>query len=223
MCKNYRGITLLNTIYKVLSNVLYERIRPYAEKCVGTYQTGFQKGRFIVDQVFTLRQILEKTREHNIDTYHLFIDFKSAYDSVIRSKLYQAMNELQIPSKIIRMVKATMAKVTCKVRIQNELSEPFETTRGIRQGDGLARLLFNLTLEKAIRQSRVNTRGTILFKSTQLLDDIDIVARSLVDLKESFINIEKAAREIGLEINEEKTKALISTTSRTRGLGLAKI
>lgn len=216
VCKNYRGITLLNTIYKVLSNVLYERIRPYADKCVGAYQAGFQKGRSIVDQVFTLRQILEKTREHNIGTYHLFIDFKSAYDSVIRSKLYQAMDELQIPPKIIRMVKATMAKVICRVRVQDELSEPFETDRGIRQGDSLACFLFNLALEKAIRQLGVNSRGTILYKSTHLLvyaDDIDIIARSVVDLKENFINIEKAAREIGLEINEEKTKVFISITS----------
>lgn len=85
-CRNYRGITLLNTIYKILSNVLCERLRPYAEKYIGVYQAGFRGGRSTIDQIFTLRQILERTREHDIDTYHLFIDFKAAYDSVIRSK-----------------------------------------------------------------------------------------------------------------------------------------
>lgn len=66
-CKNYRGIVFLN--------LLLERLRPYAEKCIGTYQAGFRMGRFTIDQIFALRQILEKTRKYNIDTYHLFIDF----------------------------------------------------------------------------------------------------------------------------------------------------
>jgi len=45
-------------------------------------------GRSTIDQIFVLRQILEKTREYNIDTYHIFIDFRTAYESIIRPKLY---------------------------------------------------------------------------------------------------------------------------------------
>lgn len=79
-----------------------------------------------------MRQI-EKIREYNTGTCYLFVDFKSAYDSVIKTKLYQAIGEFQIPPKIIRMVKAIMTKVICKVRIQDEISESFETTKGVRQ------------------------------------------------------------------------------------------
>lgn len=120
------------------------------------------------------------------------------------------MDELQISPKITRMIKAVMAKTICKVKVQNELSKPFDITRGIRQGNGLACILFNLALEKVIRQSGVNRGDTITLKSTQLLayalltDYIDIVARSIVDLQESFIRVEKVAREIGFEINEER-------------------
>lgn len=95
---------LFNKIYKILSNVLFERLRSYAEKCIGMYQVGFRTKRFTIDQIFTLRQILEKTREYNIDTYHLFIDFRSSYNNVKRTKLYQAMSDLQISPEIIRMV-----------------------------------------------------------------------------------------------------------------------
>jgi hypothetical protein len=46
------------------------------------------------------------------------------------------------------------------VKIQNSLSEPFTTERGLRQGDALARMLFNIVLDKAIRDSGIEIRGT---------------------------------------------------------------
>ena len=61
------------------------------------------------------------------------------------------------------------------------LSRSFTTRTGLRQGDSLSCLLFNLALEKAIRDSQINTRGTILNKSIQLLayaDDTDLIART---------------------------------------------
>lgn len=83
-CSNYRGITRLNVVYKIFSNILCERLRPYTEALLGDYQCGFRPGRSTVDEIFLLRQILEKTFEFNIDTYHVFVNFKAAYDSVAR-------------------------------------------------------------------------------------------------------------------------------------------
>lgn len=130
------------------------------------------------------------------------------------------MWELQIPPKIIRMVKAIMAKTIWRVRIQNELSEISQTTRiEIRQRDGLACLLFNLAVEKIVRQANANGSGTILLKSIQILacaNDIDIVARSVNDLVSRSISRISRRRQMGLTINEKKTKILISTKMKMR-------
>jgi len=40
-CSNYRGISLLPTMYKILSNILLSRLTPYAEKIIGVHQCGF--------------------------------------------------------------------------------------------------------------------------------------------------------------------------------------
>jgi sorting nexin-29 len=53
-CHNYRGLSLLNTAYKVLSNILCRRISPYAEKAIGSYQCGFRKDRSNTEQIFLL-------------------------------------------------------------------------------------------------------------------------------------------------------------------------
>lgn len=224
-CKNYRGITLLNTTYKILSNILYNRLTHYTEALLGEYQSGFRPGRSTIDQIFTLRQILEKTNEFNVDTFHLFIDFKSAYDSVIRPKLYEAMQEFGIPDKLVRLVKATMSKVICKIKIQNETSDSFQTHRGLRQGDALACLLFNVALEKVVRDAGLDNRGTIYNKSIQTLayaDDIDLVARTIRKTKEAFTSLSNAAEDMGLRVNEEKTKIMTSTpdnNNRARNIG----
>ena len=74
-----------------------------------------------------------------------------------------------IPAKLIRLVRLTITNVTCQVKVYGKLSGPFVTTKGLGQGDGLACLLFNLELERAIRDSRVETLRTIFYKSTQIL------------------------------------------------------
>ena len=49
----------------------------------------------------------------------LFIDFKAAYDTIIRNEVYVAMLELEFPTKLIRLTKATLPTVLCCVKIQN--------------------------------------------------------------------------------------------------------
>ena len=93
-CSNYRGICLLNTAYRVFARLLYARLEPYAEDCTGDYQAGFRADRSTSDQIFAIRQILEKTREFNIVTHHFFIDFKAAYDTINRMEMLKIMKEL---------------------------------------------------------------------------------------------------------------------------------
>jgi hypothetical protein len=57
---NYRGISLLSTSYKILSNILLARLTPNADEIIGDHQCGFRRNRSTTDQIFYIRQILEK-------------------------------------------------------------------------------------------------------------------------------------------------------------------
>jgi len=73
----------------------------------------------------------------------------------------------------------------------------------VRQGDPLACLLFSIALGKVIRDSGIQTRGTIFFKIVQILayaDDIDLMACTTLGLNEASLNLEKSARNMGLVI-----------------------
>jgi sorting nexin-29 len=161
---------------------------PYVETTTGNHQCSYHAEWSTVDQIFNIRQILEKCSEQVKDTHHLFIDFKAVYDSIDRRSLYAAMEEFNIPKKLIALVKATMNNTQCQVMMQNKLSELINVTNGGRQGDALACLLFNIALQKVIREAAVNTRDTIQISA--------------------FTTLEKAAKGMNLFINQEKTKCM---------------
>jgi hypothetical protein len=85
---------MLNSAYKVLSRVLYKRLESLINSICGEYQACFRPNRATTDHIFTLRKIIEKCREFNIDIHMLFIDFKKAYDSIKRPAVWKALREL---------------------------------------------------------------------------------------------------------------------------------
>jgi len=102
--ENYRGIALGNTVYKILSNLILRKIKPYIEKIMGDFQNGFRDGRSVIDSIFALKIINEKIWEYNTVQY-IFIDSQKAYDSIHRDTLWKCMEEFKIPTKLINMCK----------------------------------------------------------------------------------------------------------------------
>jgi hypothetical protein len=99
--------------YKVFAKILYDRLLPHANATVQHQQAGFQSGKSTTHQLFALRQILEKCNELNITTHHLlFIDLKAAYDTIIRNEVFVGMSELNFPTKLIHLCKATLSAVS---------------------------------------------------------------------------------------------------------------
>jgi len=175
-------VALQPVAYKVLAKILAMRLDPLMEGKLQPFQAGFRRGMSTSDQVYCVRQIVQKSFQRNTETHHLFIDFKAAYDSIDRDELWEIMVEGDYPHKLIRLLKATLDGSKCCVKIGGQLSELFKTVKGLRQGDENSTKLFNILLEGVVRRSGIDTKGSIFTKSVQLFayaDDIDIVARSL--------------------------------------------
>lgn len=211
-CSNYRGISLLNIGYKVLMKVIAKRLEEITERFIGEYQCGFRRGRSTIDQIFTVRTILEKCHEFKIDVYPLFIDYQMAYDSIRRGKLRDIMLRLGIPVKLVRLVWMSLKGSKCKVRIQNKTSREFMVVRGLRQGDPCSTILFNIVLEDVVRHIEMNPGATLFNRQVHLLafaDDVNVMARNERALKEAVEQLNKAAVEVEMSVNECKTKYMV--------------
>jgi len=110
-----------------------------------------------------------------------------------------------------------MQKTRAVVETEHGSSEKFRINTGLRQGDTLSTLLFNLVLEGIIR--KLDTRGNISTKLTQLCayaDDLVITARTPNALNETFLTLEKEARYAGLIVNQSKTEYMKTSRGKDK-------
>jgi sorting nexin-29 len=169
--------------------------------------------------LFTVKQTLEKCWEYNLSVYQIYVDFKQAYDSIQRKKLYTIMYEFGLPLMLVRLVRATMTGTEAQVKVQTELTDTFEIRQGLKQGDGWAPMLFNLALEYVIRKPPADANGTLEYKMNQLVgyaDDICLLGRSARSVNEVYEGMKITAKKIGLNINVSKTKAVLQTRTQSR-------
>ena len=146
-CNNYKGITLLNNAYKIFSSILNRRLKIATQKITGDYQCRFHRNKSTTDQLFILRQMIQKHTEHSLDLHMLFIDFKQAFDSINMKRVFEAMGNTVIPQKLIRLIRMTMCQTKARVKIDNQLSAPFEFDKGVKQGIGLSTTLHTSTTQ----------------------------------------------------------------------------
>jgi hypothetical protein len=90
-----------------------------------------------MDQIFYIRQILEKKWEYNGTVHQLFIDFKKAYDSVKSKVLYNILLEFGIPKKLVRLIKMCLNETYSTARVGKLLSDKFPIQNVLKQGNVL--------------------------------------------------------------------------------------
>jgi len=193
----------LNIAHKILATAINNRLKTYAEDLLSQEQNGFRRNRSTTDNIFIMRQILEKCYEYNIEMYVLFIEFKQAFDSVGKQKIIQILQELRVPNRLVRLINMTIQNTEASVKIENLTYNPFSITSGVRQGDPFSAKIFSLILDAVIKE--LILRVDLSLKLKQIVAyavDVALVARSLEALKEIFRKLKNETTLVRLSINE---------------------
>lgn len=160
--KKYRPICLLNVDYKGVTKTLNNRLLTVAKEVIGANRTGFVKGRNILEGVVILHEVIHELRSKRKKGLILKIDFEKAYDRVRWDFLEEVMKGKGFPDKWIKWVMQTVEGGKVCVNVNRERSPYFKTFRGLRQGDPLSPLLFNIVadalsalLDKAVTKKHI--------------------------------------------------------------------
>jgi hypothetical protein len=86
---------LLNSAYKIYSEIITSRLNAITEVLLQE-QHGFQTGRSCADCNFTVRQLIQKRREFNLEMHLLFVDYVKAFDRILLRKLWDVMTAKNI-------------------------------------------------------------------------------------------------------------------------------
>ena len=104
-CGNYRGIGLLSVVGKIYARVVCDRLRVLTDAVLMDEQGGFRVRRGCVEQIFAVRQVIEKVIEK--DKVHGVCSIcrsGKAYDSVSRSKLWVALKDYGVKGQLLAAV-----------------------------------------------------------------------------------------------------------------------
>ena len=209
-CSNYRGISLLSVPGKVFAAVNLNRCKEALDKVLGEEQCGFRKSRGYTDQLFVLRQIIEKALLYQVDLSLCFIDFRAAFDSVERDRMYETMRHYGLPVIIVKIIKNSYDGFKCRFKSEGVVGDTFDVRAGVRQCDVWSPFLFGLVINYVLANS---VRGGIDIGQNvadlDFADDVALVGNCDPDVEENLHRIEETAQKVDLPpINDSKTKNL---------------
>jgi exonuclease III len=214
--KNWRPITLLNTVYKVASSCIAERIKAVLPNLIHQDQQGFMKNRNIGENIRLLYDTLIYAKEKNMHGLILSIDFFKAFDSVSWSFIQRALTKFNFGEDIKKWICTFYNNISSCVHVNGQYSQWFCPKRGTRQGDPLSPYLFLMCVELMAIMMRENPSMIGIkidnnneVKVSQFADDTTLFLDGSKKSFEICIKIIKRfARMSGLTINFEKSSAV---------------
>ena len=214
--KNWRPLTLLNALYKLVSGCIAERIKPVLDNIIQNDQKGFVSGRFIGEAIRTTFDIIQWAKENNKLGIILLIDFEKAYDSLSFAYIKKCLNFFNFGDGLIKWVELLLHNFTAVINHCGNISKKFNIGRGARQGDPIASYIFIICIEILAHKLRAdqNIQG---FKLTHdLAHTLELYADDCsIFLEPDELNLRSAVKTLsdffrlsGLKISMSKTKAI---------------
>ncbi|CAN6249384.1 unnamed protein product [Urochloa humidicola] len=221
--QQYRPICLLNVSYKIITKVLMLRLEHCLGRIINKCQTAFLKGRNVMEGVLSLHEILHDAKIRGKEGLILKLDFEKAHDKLCWKFLFDCFQQRGFSPTWCSWIKEVVTCGTLSVKANDMMGNYFKTNRGVRQGDPLSPLLFNLaadSLAKMINKAQENglIKGMIpeyIPNGVAILQYADDTILCLEDDEESAQNMKfllyMYEKMSGLKINFSKSEVIMVT------------
>ena len=214
--ENWRPITLLNSLYKIFSKTLANKINRVLPNIIHPDQCGFVKDRYIGECIRTTIDVMEKAKQKKITGLLLLIDFRKAFDSISFSFIRKTLLFFEFGQNMINWLETLLHNFKGCINHAGNLSDYFKFERGCKQGDPCSSLIFILCIEiLCIKMRNCNniegfTIENLTFLLSMYADDCSIFLkynetnlRNTIKILDDFYSIS------GLQIHLKKTQCVI--------------
>ena len=220
---NYRPISSMNCDCKMYTNLVNNRLSPWAISKLHPDQKGFVKGRWITEHTRLASEVAHLSNITGSDGYIVSLDQAKAYDRTDLLWLVQVLLRMGLPPDLVSMIRDIVHGCRTRVRINSAYSRPYTLRRGVRQGDPLSCLLYAFSIEPMGMRLRGAIKGISVLslppsKLIMYADDTNLFLSRDDDLALIKSELSAASLAIGSKFNFNKTDILLvgSATHRAK-------
>ncbi|KAF5375513.1 hypothetical protein D9615_009166 [Tricholomella constricta] len=212
---NYRPITILNSDYKIFTRALTSKLSAVVPDLIHRDQAGFMKGRKIEDQTELIKMIISRCEAQDENGAIVCLDQEKAYDKINHNFLWESMKKFGLPDEFITTVQNLYKDAKTVVILNGVISDAYKVIRGVRQGDPLSCLLFNLAIESLAQMLRDSDLEGFRIKdererliATLFADDTTVYMSENDEFSELQKILDKWCQVSGAKFNVPKTTVI---------------
>lgn len=209
---NYRPISMLSAISKVLEKIILNRLSKFHEKIIIPEQFGFRRHHSTVQQLTRITLNIENNLKSKITTGMVLIDIEKAFDTVWHDGLLHKLFILNTPDYVLNILKSYLSDRKFTTVINNSNSSLKLVTAGVPQGSLLGPYLFSLYINDVPTPPRCNLAlyadDTACFTSSKRVDHVR------TRLQKGLTQITSFFAKWKLKVNSNKTEAILFTNKR---------
>ncbi|KAL2102388.1 hypothetical protein ACEWY4_001556 [Coilia grayii] len=208
---NWRPITIGSFLLRLFSKLLHSRLRaacPISER-----QRGFVSAPVCSENLFSLMTLVRKAHQERRTLAVVFLDVAKAFDTVCHQHIFNALRERGVDSHVVQCIRSGYESCTTRIALRGEFSEPIATTRGVRQGDPLSPLLFNLAMDPLLCTLSTEGRGVSVGGSNvaalAFADDLVLLSDSWGGMSHNLEITAAFCKLTGIRIQPEKSHGFL--------------
>ncbi len=167
--------------------------------------------------------IMEGFKDHQLPLAVTFIDFKKAFDSINRTVMFSILRHYGIPEAVVSAIQALYNNSRSAVMVDGNISDPFDISTGVLQGDVLAPFVFIIVVDYLLKRATAEVESGVvthprrsrrypakLLNDLDFADDIALLESTIPRAQAQLSRTASAAEDIGLIISIPKTEYMTS-------------
>ncbi len=216
---NFRGLCIGSALMKVLCIMMNKRLNIHCQenKLIDKNQIGFTSECGAPDHILTFKSLTNKyvNDQKGGKLYTCFIDLRKAFDTVWHNGLFHKLHTNKVQGNFLQTLRNIYKNSRCSVKVGSKLTQPFKCEKGVRQGDPLSPLLFNLYINgifDSLREAGCDpvtlSNDSDPINALAYADDLVLISTSKTGLQKALYATAEYCSKWKLEINYKKTKCM---------------